>query len=185
MPDIRVHKIAVTGAPGSAKTEFVERLKREIPLRGFLFFEELARQILTESPHIRADKPAMHREIYTRQVAREEAAGGRSFVTDRGTVDAFAFHPESMVQVGTTLEREYARYTVVIQLGSAAALGEPFYVQDEVRNETTVEALEIEAAIRSVWSGHPNYYFVAATADLAVKYTQFVRLIYQQLAVPY
>ena len=185
MPDSRVHRIVVTGAPGSAKTDFVERLKEESPLAEFLFLEELARVILSETPQIRWDKTAMHREIYTRQVAREVSAGKRSFVTDRGTVDAFAFHPESMYEVDTTLEKEYRRYTLVIQLGSAAALGEVYYKRDEVRRETVPEALDIEAAIRRVWGGHPNYAFVAAHPDLAEKYARFRRLILKQVKEPY
>jgi len=185
MPDNRVHRIVVTGAPASAKTEFVERLKGESPLDGFLFFEELARIILSENPEIRRNKAALHREIYTRQVAREDAAGEKSFVTDRGTVDAFAFHPESMGQVGTTLEKEYRRYTSVIQLGSAASLGEVYYIRDDIRNESAAEALEIEAAIRRVWGSHPNYAFVAAQPDLAEKYALFRHLVLRQVAEPY
>jgi predicted ATPase len=181
MPQNRVHRIVVTGAPGSGKTEFMERLKGESPLSGFFFFEELARVILSENPGIRANKAALHREIYTQQVARETAAGDKSFVTDRGTVDAFAFHPESMDEVGTTLQCEYRRYTRVIQLGSAAILGEPYYRRDEVRNESVTEALEIEAAIRRVWGDHPNYVFVAAQPDLDGKYSQFRQLILRQL----
>ncbi len=185
MPDKRVHRIVVTGAPGSAKTEFMERLKREIPMSGFLFFEELARIILSENPDIRRNKAALHREIYTRQVAREVAAGKGSFVTDRGTVDAFAFHPESMHEVGTTLEKEHRRYTLVIQLGSAASLGEAYYTRDDVRNESIPEALEIEAAIRRVWGNHPNYAFVSAQPDLGAKYAQFRGIVLQQVAEPY
>lgn len=159
----------ITGAPGSGKSEGLNRLRSEPRLAGFEFFEELARLILTEQPDFRSDWPAFHREIYRRQVAREAAIGERPFVTDRGTVDAFAFHPESMVDVGTSLEREYARYTQVIQLGSAAGLGEVYYHCDDVRNETIPQALEIEAAIGRVWQGHPGYRFVEATPDFELK----------------
>ena len=177
MTDAASARVVITGGPGSGKTEFFERLKTEDKLAGFLFFEELARQILIENPRIRHDQSAFHREIFSRQVGREEAAGARSFVTDRGTVDAFAFHPETMNDVGTSLENEYRRYTAVIQLGSAAALGERYYQQDEVRDETIAEALQVEAAIRSVWSGHPNYTFVPANEDLEEKYGEFRRII--------
>jgi hypothetical protein len=86
-----------------------------------------------------------------------------------------------MDNVGTTLKREYGRYTQVIQLGSAAILGKPYYHCDEVRNESITEALEIEAAIRRVWSAHPGYVFVAAQPDLDGKYSHFRQLILRQL----
>jgi predicted ATPase len=177
MPSYRVCRVVVTGAPASGKTEFIERLKEERELAGFIFFEELARAILSASPHFRNDWPGLHSEIYRRQVEREEAISEKSFVTDRGTVDAFAFHPETMADVGTTLEREYQRYTLVVQLGSAAALAEPYYRTDEIRRETPAEALEIERAIRAVWGRHPGYSFVPAGENLEEKYDLFRRLI--------
>jgi len=163
-------RIVITGAPASGKTECLNRLRVDPRLAGFEFFDELARRLLTEQPNFRSDWPAFHREIYRRQVAREAAVGGRSFVTDRGTVDAFAFHPESMIEVGTTLEKEYARYTMIVQLGTAAGLGPGYYRCDEIRNETTEQALRIEAAIRAVWQGHPGYHFVEAESDFDTKY---------------
>ena len=182
MPSYLTCRIVITGAPGSGKTEFIQRLKSEKALAGFIFFEEVARAILSTSPHLRNDWAGLHREIYRRHIEREEAAGEKPFVTDRGTVDAFAFHPETMVDVDTSLEREYRRYTAVIQLGSAATLGEPYYRQDEIRRETPTEALEIERAIRSVWGRHPGYSFVAAVIDLNEKYRLFRRRIVDHIA---
>lgn len=170
-------RIVITGGPGSGKTEFFERLKDETELDGFLFLEELARRILSDKPHIRHHPDELHREIYRRQIEREEAAGERPLVTDRGTVDAFAFHPETMTDIGTTLEFEYLRYSLVIQLGSAAALGERYYVRDEIRQENVSEALRIETALRRVWSAHPNYKFIPALEQIEEKYSRFRDLI--------
>jgi len=170
-------RLVITGAPASAKTSFFERLKSEPRLADFLFFDEIARQILTENPDFRHRWSDFHREIYRRQNEREQAAADRSFITDRGTVDAFAFHPETMRAVGTTIEREYGRYTAVIQLGSAAALGEPCYTRDDVRNESVAEALEIERALRAAWSGHPRYYFVEALPEIEEKYRRFREIV--------
>ena len=55
-------------------------------------------------------------------------------------------------------------------LGSAAALGEEYYQQDSVRNESVEMALSIERALRRVWGGHPVYVFVPAHADFERKY---------------
>jgi len=170
-------RIVITGGPGSGKTEFFERLKNESELSGFLFLEELARRILSNKPHIRHHPDEFHREIYRQQIEREEAAGERPLVTDRGTVDAFAFHPETMADIGTTLELEYQRYSLVIQLGSAAALGKDFYVRDEIRRENVNEALAIETALRRVWSAHPRYNFIPASEQIEEKYSRFRDLI--------
>lgn len=172
-------RIVITGAPASGKTKFFERL-RELPvLREFLFFEELARQLLVEDPSYRQRWGDFHREIYRRQTAREAAAEGRSFISDRGTADAFAFHPETVADVGTTLEAEHRRYTAVIQLGTSAGLGEEYYRADEVRVEAIEQALAIEQHIRRVWEAHPAYYFVPARPVVDEKYRVFEALVLQ------
>lgn len=178
------NRIVITGAPASGKTDFVERLKRRPEFSDFLFFDELARQLLSENPDIRHDWMGFHLEIYRRQTERELLAVGHSFVTDRGTLDAFAFHPEAMAVVGTTVDREYARYDSVVHLGSAAILGEEFYRNDIVRRETIDEALEIERAIAQVWSGHRGYRFLPARNDYENKYSEFLSTIAAATGLP-
>jgi predicted ATPase len=170
-------KIVVTGGPGSGKSELIERLRTAPGLEPCLIFEELARQILAAQPSIRKDKTALHLEIYRRQCAREHEAGDRSFITDRGSADIFAFHPEALDAIGTTLEAEYRRYTAVIQLGTAASLGEAYYRTDSIRKESLDEALRIEAAIRRVWQNHPRYHFVPAEVDVEQKFDRSIELI--------
>ncbi len=170
-------RIVLTGAPASGKTVFFERLKTHPDFAGFLFFEELARQLLEEYPEYRHNRNDFHREIYRRQIARERQAGNRPFITDRGTADAFAFHPETAVMVGTTIAAEYKRYTAVVQLGSAASLGEKWYQKDNIRTESITEALAIENAIAGIWQEHPGYHFIANEVDFEMKYEKFLTLI--------
>ena len=155
-------QIVITGAPGSGKTALIERLRADAAFAGFLFFDELARELLEQRPDFRTRWAEFHQEIYRQQVGREDDAVGKSFITDRGTVDAFAFHPETLQDVGTTLEREYARYTAVIQLGTTARLGEQYYQTDAVRQESVYDALVIERALMTAWGKHPNYRFIDA-----------------------
>ena len=170
--------IVITGAPASGKSVFFERLKADPAFAGFTFFDELARRLLSEDPSYRGRWGEFHREIYRRQTERENAlAGDRPFITDRGTVDAFAFHPETMRDVDTDLESEYARYTGVVQLGSSAALGERYYPTDDVRNESTGEALHIETAIASIWGAHAGYRFVEADPSLETKWIIFLAIV--------
>jgi predicted ATPase len=172
-----VPRIVITGAPASAKTEFIERLKSLPEYAHFVFLEELARKLLNEKSDFRKDPVEFHCHIYDFQVEREDQLSGSPFITDRGTVDGFAFHPDSLKTIGTTLEKEYRRYTAVIQLGSAARLGSKYYRRDEVRCETLEEALEIEQAITRVWKGHGGYKYLEPHTDIEKKYSKFVKLL--------
>lgn len=175
-PDIPP-RIVITGAPASGKTVFFERLRLVPELHDFLFFEELARQLLVEDPGYRNRWGEFHREIYRRQTDREARAGNRPFITDRGTADAFAFHPETVRVVGTTLAAEHARYTAVVQLGSSARLGPEFYLHDEIRIEPIEQVLLIEDQTRAVWQDHPNYHLIPAEPSFEAKYRAFLALI--------
>ena len=170
-------RIVITGAPASGKSEFLQKLKRHPSFEDFIFFDELARLLLRENPDFREDMGAFHREIYRRQIKRETEAADRPFITDRGTVDAFAFHPETTATVGTSIEIEYKRYNGVVLLGSSASLGEAHYRIDDIRRETIEDALAIETATKSVWSAHPQYRLIPARIDLEEKYQEFLAVI--------
>lgn len=174
---MNVPRIVITGAPASAKTEFIERLKANPEFAHFEFLEELARKLLRQKTSYRRDPVEFHCHIYDFQVEREEQLAGKPFITDRGTVDGFAFYPESLKTIGTTLEREYQRYTGVIQLGSAAKLGRQFYQRDEIRSETYNEALQIEQATTKVWQGHKAYKYIEPCRNIEKKFDQFVELV--------
>jgi len=170
-------RFVITGAPGSGKTVFLTRLKALPRFREFAFIDELARKLLAENPGYRHDKAALHAAIYRQQVAREAELGNKPFITDRGTADAFAFHPETASRVRTTLSREYKRYHSVVQLGTGAVLGEKYYTGDDIRLETLEEALAIEQATKRVWQGHPDYHFIPANPDIEAKFDQFLQII--------
>jgi predicted ATPase len=172
-----VPRIVITGAPASAKTEFIERLKSNHEFAHFEFLEELARKLLNQNAGYRRDPIEFHCHIYDFQVEREEELQGRPFITDRGTVDGFAFHPGSLKTIGTSLDREYQRYTGVIQLGSAAKLGRQYYKRDEIRSESLDEALKIEKAISKVWQGHKGYKYIEPCANIERKFDKFVQLV--------
>ena len=174
---MNIPRIVITGAPASAKTEFIERLKPMPEFGQFRFFEELARKLLGENSHGRDSPEEFHRRIYDAQTKRESELGERPFITDRGTLDAFAFHPESINLIGTTFEREYRRYSTVIHLGTAATLGEKFYAQDDIRTDSIEEALKIDKALSEIWSGHGSYNYVAADIEIEQKFREFITLL--------
>ncbi len=177
-------RIVITGAPASGKSEFIERLKAESEFADFVFLEEIARQLLEEDPSYRGRWAEFHHEVYRRQLAQEDALKGRSFITDRGTADAFAFHPETAAHYGTTLEDEHQRYDAVILLGSTAAMGEPYYVKDDVRTESPEEVMALEEATINVWNGHPGFFYIRAEADPEVKYRRLRETLLEIIREP-
>ncbi len=169
-----IARLVITGAPGSAKSEFFERLKHEPEFAGYHFLSELARQLLEEDPSYRGRWAEFHKEIYKRQTEREQKIEGDPFISDRGTVDTFAFHPETATDMGTTIDAEYRRYTGVVQLQTSAALGPDAYQNDTVRQENATEAMEIERYTTRAWQDHPEYIFIPASHDLEKKYAEFL-----------
>lgn len=172
-----VPKVVITGAPASGKTEFIERLRKHDSFNRFLFFDELARRLLRENPEYRTDWNRFHDDIYRLQIARENEAGDRPFISDRGTVDIFAFHPKTTKSVGTTIEKEFLRYSDVIHLGSSAILGESYYQADPIRTEPVEKAIEIETALKAVWEKHPGYCFIPALVDYEEKFDNFLTIM--------
>ncbi|UCD64485.1 MAG: ATP-binding protein [Candidatus Zixiibacteriota bacterium] len=170
-------RIVITGAPASGKSELIERLKEEPSLGEFVFLEEIARQLLKEDPSYRGRWGEFHDEIYRRQVARENSLTGRSFIADRGTADAFAFHHRTAEHYGTTARDEYGRYDAVIHLGSAASLGEKYYRRDAERSESVEEVMKLERALSEVWRDHPGYRFIAASSNLEEKYRTLIETL--------
>lgn len=175
------HALVLTGGPASGKTELFEQLQSDPNFAHFVFLEELARKLLLQYPAYRTEWHQFHLDIYQAQVEREAALGESNFITDRGTADTFAFHPETAKAVNSSAAAEYSRYTRVIQLGSSASLGEKFYRTDAVRNESIDEALSIEAALRKVWQDHPGYYFIEAETDAEKKRRKVMDLFEQLL----
>jgi len=178
------HKIVITGAPASGKSEFIERLKEEPEFADFVFLEEVARKLIEEDPSYRSRRAEFHHEVYRRQTAQEDRLTDRSFITDRGTVDAFAFHPETAGHYHTTIEDEYRRYDAVILLGSTAAMGAPFYRQDNVRTESPEEVMALEEATINVWKGHRNFVEIKAETDPEIKYRRLRETLLEIIRAP-
>lgn len=170
-------RLVLTGAPGSGKTSVLNLLAANPAFSWLTFLPELARHLLNLDPTYRNRWDEFHLELYKQQVEREHHLQARPFVTDRGTVDAFGFHPESLHKVGSTLEREYARYTQVLMFETSAHLGASYYQMDTVRQESIEDALAIERALIRAWGGHPNYMLIPATPDFEQKCRSVVTLI--------
>ncbi len=174
-------KIVITGAPGSGKTELINHLRQMKEFENVVFFPEIARELLKSRPEYRNNWLEFHREIYKRHIERESKIGNRPFISDRGTIDAFAFCSTSMQDSNTTIESEYDRYTAVLLLGSSALLGDMYYKKDEERLESAEEAIEIEQKLKNTWSGHPYYCYIQAYKDIETKFREAITFLRQML----
>jgi AAA domain len=162
-------KIVLTGGSASGKTSVQSLVQRTMP-GDICAVYELASEVLhalkCTLPEMNAAmKRKAQREIYLRQIAREEefAAAGSApiMLLDRGTVDGAAYWPEGpdafWEAMSTTQAAELARYDAVIWLESSAAIG--LYAGDErnrVRKEDAGDSLQRGEHILSLWSAHPN-----------------------------
>lgn len=171
-------RLVLTGAPGSGKTVMLNLLAADPEFAWLTFLPELARQLLNQDPAYRNRWDEFHLELYKRQTEREEQLNGHSFVTDRGTVDAFGFHPKSLHKVGSNLEREYSRYTHVLLLETSAHLGASYYQMDQIRQESIEDALAIEQALATAWGGHPELIRITANPDFEQKCHSVVTIMH-------
>jgi len=178
------HRIVITGAPASGKSKFIALLKADPRFAQLVFLEEVARKLLEKDPTYRHRWAEFHHEVYRQQIKQEEALANRSFITDRGTADAFAFHPETAAHYGATIEDEYRRYDAVILLGSAAALGSEYYQPDDVRTESADQVMALEKATIEVWKGHPNFHIIKAQGDPEAKYLALVNFLLNLIRAP-
>ena len=104
-------------------------------------------------------------------------------VCDRGTPDGSAYWPGPGTlwdEVDTSLEAEVARYDAVIHLRTPSE-GNGYNYRNPLRTETVTEALEIDARIGALWSGHPRYMEVPATDDFLVKARHALELLRKEV----
>ena len=186
-------RIVITGGPGSGKTVITAAIAARHADR-FALVPEAATQVYTLL-NTRWDKldvegrRSAQRQMYRLQLAQESRIAAtnpaKSLLLDRGTIDGAAYWPEGSEDfwrdVGTTHDRELARYDAVILLDTCARLG--LYDGDTsnfCRFEDADAAIASTDQLRELWSGHPHLHFVDAhpTLDekLAVVDTLLARL---------
>lgn len=175
----RTPKIVLTGGPGAGKTVITRTLAARYPER-FVLVPEAATAVYSDlsTRWDRLDlegRRRVQRMIYAHQVGQEdrvaEANPGRTLLLDRGTIDGAAYWPDGpgayWGDLGTTNDREIARYDQVIWLETAAALG--IYDGDAsnpVRFESPAAAVESGRLLQHLWKDHPRLHHVGAFVSL-------------------
>lgn len=183
-------KIVLTGGPGAGKSvitrtlaeRYADRLVR-VPEAATATYSALGTRWdkldLVGRRHVQ-------RLIYQHQVKQEadfaRAHPDKILLLDRGTVDGAAYWPDGpeayWLDLGSTLEAELARYSMVLWLETAAALG--IYDGDasnEVRFEDAAGAVASGRTLLRLWSGHPNLHHVGAFVSLEDKIAAVVETI--------
>src|SRR3954469_8530214 len=181
-PDHR--RVVLTGGPGAGKTVISRRIVADHPDR-FILVPEAATQVY-DALQTRWDKLDLEgrrdvqRKIYRLQVDQEnrtaEQNPGKGLLLDRGTIDGAAYWPDGAEaywrDLGSTIDRELARYDQIIWMESAAALGSTFYDGDAsnfCRFEDAQGAVESGKLLVKLWGGHRNLKHVGAFADFEEK----------------
>jgi predicted ATPase len=177
--------VVITGGPGAGKTAVLEMVRRR-------FCEHVA--VLPEAAGIvygggfprratQVARCAAQRAIFRVQRELETIALGEGVagvaLCDRGTLDGLAYWPASpealLDAVGTTLERELARYAAVIHL----RVPDPgrYNHQNPLRIENAREAAAIDERIRAAWSRHPHVHVIPATDTFVDKVQRALAVI--------
>jgi predicted ATPase len=176
--------IVLTGGPGAGKTAVLEVLRvmmcphvAVLPEAAGLIF----RGGFPRGPE-QAKRRAAQRTIFHVQRELETIAEESNMAVvmcDRGTVDGVAYWPgpgKLFDAVGTTLERELARYYAVIHLRTPAPNG-GYNHDNPLRIESAAEAAAIDARIAEAWATHPRRFEVPATDDFFDKVTRTLAIV--------
>lgn len=183
-------RIVITGGPGAGKTAVLELARRDL-CKHVGVLPESARIVFGGGFPRRADdlgRRAAQRAIFHVQDALEamgsESANASTLLCDRGTLDGLAYWPgtwdEYFADLGTTMERELARYAAVIHL--RVPNGDNGYKKDAVRLESAREASDVDARLVEVWAAHPRRVFVDSSADFVRKAQRALAIIRAELA---
>ncbi len=165
-----IHKIALSGGPGGGKSTAAELFKREY--KDHISLVPEVATLLFKGGYPRVDSPlvveSIQNSIFHVQNNIENTYATlfphHTLLCDRGTVDGGAYWPggpdEFFKMMGTTLEKELAKYDAVIFFETAAAGGLAIDLGNPVRNEDQRKAIELDLRLKDLWSKHPNFVYI-------------------------
>jgi predicted ATPase len=176
--------IVLTGGPGAGKTAVLEIIRRSICSHVSVLPE--AASIVFSGGFPRrttlSGRKASQQAIVHVQLALESSALGQfsACVCDRGTLDGLAYWPGSEAEfwdmAKTTREEQFKKYAAVIHLKSPG-IAQGYNHANPFRIETEKEAMEIDAKLLEIWSGHPNCHIIESCDDFLDKAEQAVKLV--------
>jgi hypothetical protein len=181
LPSVRTRRIVLTGGPGSGKSTAASFLARE-------FDDEL--WVLPESATLlyrgglpraidAAGQVVAQRAIFSVQRSLEEATElrhpDRVQLCDRCTIDGAAYWPEGpesfFAAMGSTRERELARYDAVVFMHTAARLPAGYERDLDIRTEDRVEAVRLDERLYELYADHPRLVTIESSSSFLDKLT--------------
>jgi predicted ATPase len=163
-------RIVLTGGPGGGKSTAADLFCREIGDRVTLVPEAATMLFSGGFPRgfVPAAVLAAQKAIYhvQRNLEAVQAAlfPGRVLLCDRGTIDGAAYWPGEVHHffetVGSSFERELARYDAVVFFETAAVGRLGIEGGNPVRCESIDQAIELDQRLRKLWSKHPRFVVV-------------------------
>lgn len=173
--------MVLTGGPGGGKTTAADLYRREIGDDVVVVPEAATLLYLGGFPRTGETevRKATQKAVYHVQTNLEDAQSAnyrsRVLLCDRGTVDGAAYWPgvpeEFFQHLGTSLEKELARYDAVIFFETAAVGGISIEGGNPTRIESIEEALSLDSRLKSLWSKHPHFVFVPHNTSFIKKVT--------------
>lgn len=191
----RVPRIVVTGGPCSGKSSVMKVLSESPAYRDILHCVPEVATIVIGQVGVRppvSDEVAFRRFqrlIYMAQTGFEEVSETQALtdkklavVTDRGVIDNAAYLKDGLHEMAlvcrTNVQYELGRYDMVIHLGvPEKAVYDANKENNPARNESWVEAMELDMKIGEVWGHHPRYYPIHSCSSMDEKIERATRQI--------
>lgn len=171
----RPFRVVLTGGPGGGKTTAADLLRREIGDRVIVVPEAATLLFSSGFPRVQEvdAQQSAQGAIYHVQHNLEDIQAARyperMLLCDRGTVDGGAYWPDGADQffasVGSSHQRELARYDAVIFFETAARGGHGFESENDIRTESQDEAIALDARLRELWMPHPRFTLIPHAAS--------------------
>lgn len=163
-------RVVLTGGPGGGKTTALDLFRRELGEKIVIVPEAATLLYAGGFPRVNEAKArkATQTAIYHVQRGLEDVQSAqfhdRVLLCDRGTVDGAIYWPgpteEFFDHLGSSLDKELARYDAVIFFETAAVGGQGIEGGNPVRVESSNEAIDLDRRLREIWSKHPHFYMV-------------------------
>ena len=182
--------VAITGGPGAGKTAVLELAARAfcehvavLPEAASIVFGGGFPRHDTAPGHRAAQLAIFHVQRQLETLVLEERQVSIA-LCDRGTVDGLAYGtgpwPAYWKEVGTTHEREIARYAAVVHL-QTPDLAEGYNRDNPLRVESAQHARVLDERIASAWETHPRRFVIPSMGDFTDKALAALKAIRDQL----
>lgn len=186
--------VVLTGGPGAGKTAVLELVRRALcehvhvlPEAASILFGGGFPRRPSLASRSASQRAIAHIQLELERWVVEEDNRVALALCDRGVLDGLAYWPgppEALLsELGTTLERELARYSAVIHLRPPPG-GAGYDRSNPLRIESAEEAAALDARIEAVWRPHPRRFVVESTPDFLSKARRALALIHDELPEP-